>query len=120
MNQKLAKITKCELGFTNYNKILILDIVVDYDEFGSQNICNMCLDTYNKDKDKREGTAAGLELIRRILDMFDCNNLSDITEKVIYVLGEGDGLSFKPKGFKRPKFDNGKELLYTEVFKEFE
>lgn len=119
MTEKLAKITDCKLSFTNYNKILILDIVVEYDDFGEQNICNMCLDTYNKEKDKREGTAAGLELIRRVLDMFDCNNLSDIEGKVIYVLGEGDGLSFKPKGFKRPNFDNGKKLIYSEVFEDF-
>lgn len=65
-------------------------------------------------------TEVGLELIRRVLDMFDCNNLSDLKGQVIYVLGEGNGLSFKPKGFKRPKFDNGKELLYEKVFKKFE
>jgi hypothetical protein len=96
-----------------------LDLVVDYDDFGSQDICNLTLDTYNKDKKRREGTAFGLELIRRILDMFDCNKLSDILGNVIYVIGEGEGLSFKPKGFERPLFDNGKKLIYKELFDEY-
>lgn len=37
-NKKLAKITRCDFSFTDSNKILILNIDVDYDEFGSQNI----------------------------------------------------------------------------------
>lgn len=119
MERKLAKITKCDLAFISYNKILVLDLVVDYDDYGTQNICNLTLDTYNKDKEDREGTALGLELIRRILDMFNCDKLSDIVGNVIYVLGEGKGLGFKPKGFERPSFYNGKKLIYQDILDEY-
>lgn len=118
-NKKLAKITRCDFSFTDTNKILILNIDVDYDEFGSQNICGLILDNYDKDKKERVGTAFGCELIRKILDTFDCNNLQNIVGKVIYVLGDGDGLAFKPKGFERPSFDNGKKIIYDDILKEF-
>ena len=118
-NKKLAKITRCDFSFTDTNKILILNIDVDYDEFGSQNICGLILDNYDKDKKERVGTAFGCELIRKILDTFDCNNLQNIVGKVIYVLVDGDGLAFKPKGFERPSFDNGKKIIYDDILKEF-
>lgn len=118
-NKKLAKITRCDFSFTDTNRMLILNINVDYDEFGSQNICGRILDNYDKDKKERVGTVFGCELIRRILDAFDCDNLKDIVGKVIYVLGEGDGFGFKPKGFERPSFDNGKKIIYDDILKEF-
>lgn len=118
-NKKLAKITRCDFSFRDTNKILILNIDVDYDEFGSQNICGLVLDNYNEDKRERVETAFGCELIRRIIDTFNCDNLKDIIGKVIYVLGEVDGLRFKPKGFKRPSFDNGKKIIYDDILKEF-
>ena len=118
-NKKLAKITRCDFSFTDKNKILILNINVDYDKFGSQNICGLVLGNYDKDKKEGVRTAFGCELIRRILDTFDCNNLKDIVGKVIYVIGERDGLGFKPKGFEIPSFDNGKKIIYDDILKEF-
>ena len=118
-NKKLAKITRCDFSFKDTNKILILNIDVDYDEFDSQNICGLVLDDYDKDKKERIGTVFGCELIRRILDIFDCDNLKDIVGKVIYILGEGDGLGFKPKGLERPSFDNGKKIIYDDILQEF-
>lgn len=120
MNKQLAKIKSAHLEIKERG-VLNFWIKVDYEDLGSQGIGGLCLDTFNKEKDKREGTAYGCEMIRRLLLELDVNDFSEMKNKIIWVLGEGEGFSFKPLGIQRLSVNGGnnKPLIFSEVFEEF-
>lgn len=115
-NRILAKITGARLSIKERG-ILTFHINVDYDEWGSQTIGGYALDGYDRERNERIGSAYGCEMIRRLLLFFDVDDFSEMADKYVYVLGEGDGFSFKPVGFKSFRLDSGKdeELIFSEV-----
>jgi hypothetical protein len=121
MNKVLAKISKASLEIQERG-ILNFWIYVDYEDFGSQGVGGIVLDTFDKEKDSRVGTAYGCEMIRRMLLELCVNDFSEMKGKHIWVYGEGYGLSFKPKGFSALKSDNSKSnpLIFDDIHKEFE
>lgn len=122
MKTELAKIRKAHLEIQERG-ILNFWIHVDYESGCSQGVGGLCLDTYDKIKEKRVGTAYGCEVIRQLLLCLGVNDFSEMSGKHIFVLGEGDGLSFKPKGIRRLRNDAGseeiKEVIFDKIFKEF-
>ena len=93
---------------------------MDYEDGGSQNIGGIALDSYDKDKKKRVGTAYGCEVIRRLLLALGLDDFADMKGKNILVIGEGEGLSFKPKGIQRLKTDGGGDaVMFDEIATEF-
>ena len=85
MNYQLCNVKSVT---TNYQdrKILILDVNVELVDGGGLSVFNVVLDTYDKDKQKRVGTAYGCEMIKACLDFFGVNNLSEVkTISVIYL-----------------------------------
>ena len=79
------------------------------------NILGM-LDTYDKARNSRVGTAEGCEWIRRVLDLFKERDFLSLCGRTVYVLranGVGPIL-----GLEMPPFDGGKRLLLTDVFGE--
>lgn len=124
MNMQLAKISSARLEIQERG-ILGFWIFVDYEEFGSQGVGGIALDEFKKGEDgspgKRVGTAYGCEVIRRLLLEFCVNDFSEMTGKHIWVLGEGEGLSFKPLGVKALKGDNKKSspVIFDDILKEF-
>lgn len=121
MNKQLAKIKSAELEIQERG-ILNFWINVDYEDGGSQGIGGIALDTYDKEKKRRIGTAYGCEMIRRLLLALDVNDFSEMKGKIIWVLGEGEGLMFKPKGIKRLDVDvdgGGDAVMFDEVAAQF-
>jgi len=119
MNKKLAKIRKAGLEIKERG-ILNFWIFVDYEEGCSQGIGGITLDDYDKEKDSRVGTAYGCEMIRRLLLELDVDDFSEMSGKFLWVLGEGEGLSFEPLGIKALSLDGGANggVVFKDVAKE--
>ena len=106
--EKLAKISKATLEIKERG-ILNFWIYVDYEEGCSQGIGGIALDTYDEAKGHRVGTAYGCEVIRQLLLALGVNDFSEMEGKMIWVIGEGEGLNFRPKGLRPLKVDSSKD-----------
>lgn len=121
MKYRLAKVSRASLEIQERG-ILNFWIYVDYEEGCSQGVGGIVLDDYNKDLKERVGTAAGCELIRQLLLLFKVNDFSEMKGKYIWVVGEGDGFSFNPKGLKALNVDKPgevKEVIFKDIFDKF-
>lgn len=119
MNKQLAKVTKATLEIQERG-VLMFWVFVDYEEGCSQGVGGLCLDMYDNEKDKRVGTAYGCEMIRQCLKVFNVNDFSEMKGKYIWVLGEGEDLSFKPLGFQSLNVDkNVRTFIFKDIFDEF-
>ena len=119
MNKQLAIVTKATLEIKERG-ILNFLVYVDYENGGGQAVGGIALDSWDESKKSRIGTAYGCEVIRRLLLLFKVNDFSEMKNKIIYVLGEGEGLGFRPKGFKSLSFDGGNRVVFDEILEEFE
>lgn len=123
MKEKLAKITSASLEIQDRG-ILTFWIHVDYEEGCSQGVGGLTLDDYCKHKEVRVGSAAGCEVIRRLLLSLGVNDFSQMKGKVVWVIGDGDGLMFTPRGI-RPLYVNDKDtekdskVIFADIFEEF-
>ena len=119
MNKQLAKVSKATLQLQERG-ILMFWISVDYEEGCSQGIGGLCLDEYDKEKKTRVGTAYGCEMIRQALDVFSVDDFSEMKGKYIWVLGEGEGFSFKPTGLQSLAVDGKvKTFIFEDVYNQF-
>ena len=107
MIERLAKIKSAKLN-TKDHGVLTFWINVEYEDGGGQEVGGLCLDTYDKEKNCRVGTANGCEMILQLLKEMAVNDFSEMAGKIIMVLGEGEGVSFTPRGIRRLKIDGGK------------
>uniref|UniRef100_UPI002B24EB88 hypothetical protein n=1 Tax=Escherichia coli TaxID=562 RepID=UPI002B24EB88 len=89
MIQKLALVEKVYLEYQE-RRILTVNCLVSYEDFGSQNIMNIVLDTWDKEKKKRVGTAEGMSFLIDLLDFFGVNNLTEVKNQYVYVLVDED------------------------------
>ena len=91
MIKKLALVEKMELEYQERH-ILNVNCLVSYEDevFGSQNIMNIVLDTLDKEKQKRVGTAEGMTFLIDLLDFFGVNNLTEVKNQYVYVLVDED------------------------------
>lgn len=96
---KLAKVKSATLEIKERG-ILNFWVFVDYEEGCSQGIGGFSLDTWDENLKIRVGTAYGCEIVRQLLLFFGVNNLHEAKDEVVYVLGTGEGLNFKPNGFE--------------------
>jgi hypothetical protein len=119
MEKKLAKIRTAGLGIKERG-IFNFWIHVDYEGGCSQGIGGIALDTYDKEKKGRVGTAYGCEMIRRILIALNVDDFADMKGKQVWVYGEGGGLSFKPCGIGSLKTEHDKPpVMFADVAQEF-
>jgi len=120
MNKQLAKISKAKLEIQERG-ILNFWIYVDYEEGCSQGVGGIVLDEYDKKLKERVGTAYGCEMIRLMLLEIGVNDFAEMAGKHIWVIGEGEGLGFKPTGIQSLSVDNkkSKPLIFDEVAKKF-
>ncbi len=120
MNRQLAKISSANLEIQERG-ILNFWIFVDYEDGAGQGVGGIALDQFDKEKDRRIGTAYGCEMIRRLLLCLSVNDFSEMKGKHVWVYGEGEGLSFKPLGLAPLHIDNSKSetLIFDDVSKEF-
>ena len=121
MEKKLAKITKAHLEIQERG-ILNFWIFVDYEEDGlSQGVGGIALDTWDEVKRKRVGSAFGAEVIRQLLLCIGVNDFSEMKGKYIWVLGEGYGMQFTPKGIQSLSTEKSKgmRVIWEDIMKEF-
>ena len=120
LNKELAKISSFNLSIKERG-ILMFNLTVSYESGCCQNIGGLVLDDYNKDAKQREGTAYGCEMIRQLMIVLDVDDFNDAKDKLIYVLGEGEGFSFKPKGIQTLNvYGNVKTLIFSDIFDKFQ
>lgn len=120
MEKKLAKVSKANLEIMERG-ILNFWIHVDYEEGCSQGVGGICLDQWDEASKSRIGTAYGCEIIRQLLLLFKVNDFSEMSGKMVWVLGEGEGLCFSPKGLESLRVDGKKHtVIFSEVFEKFD
>ena len=119
MSKQLAKIRSTRLEINDHG-ILTFAIDVDYENGFSQCVGGMALDTYDKIKERRVGTASGCEIIRRLIDEFKVGGLEYLKNKHCWIYGDGDELNFKPKGIQTLSVDaKTKGIFFEDIYKEF-
>lgn len=126
-NKNLAKISKATLSMER--GILSFWIFVEYEEGGGQGVGGIALDSPKKESQslwkkkfiKRQGSAYGCEVIRRLLVALGVNDFSEMKGRNIWVLGTGEGFDFKPIGIQKLRNDLGDEdpVIFGDIRKEF-
>ena len=119
MIKKLAKVTKATLEIKERG-ILNFWVHVNYEDGLSQGVGGICLDSYEEEKKVRVGTAYGCEMIRQLLIVFNVDDFAEMKDKIIYVIGKGEGLGFKPEGFESLNVcGNHGKIIFEETKKKF-
>lgn len=118
MNKQLARISKAGLEIKERG-ILNFWIFVDYEEGMAQGIGGMALDQWCESLQRRIGTAYGCEMIRQLLECLNVNDFSEMKGRDIFVIGEGSGGGFIPKGIQALRADGGKSVIFDDVAAEF-
>lgn len=118
--EKLARITSARLELQD-REILSFWITVNYEDGFSQGVGGIALDEWDAEKEERQGTAYGCEMIRRLLLELGVNDFSEMAGKHIWVIGEEAGFAFTVKGLRALKVDNkdSKPIIFGEVLKDF-
>ena len=119
MIKKLALVEKVYLEYQERH-ILNVNCLVSYEDFGSQNIMNIVLDTWDKEKQKRVGTAEGMSFLIDLLDFFGVNNLTEVENQYVYVLVDGDSWYSKAHGIEHLTTNPNKQCgIKKMVFKDY-
>ena len=119
LNKKLAKVSSFGLNIRERG-ILMFSVHVNYEDGFSQGVGGLVLDDYDKDSESRIGTAYGCEMIRQLMIFFDVDDFSKAKDKMVYVLGEGEGFQFKAKGMETLYVDGEiKTILFDEIYNKF-
>ena len=119
MIKKLALVEKVYLEYQERH-ILSVNCLVSYEDFGSQNIMNIVLDIWDKEKQKRVGTAEGMSFLIDLLDFFGVNNLTEVKNQYVYVLVDGDSWYSKAHGIEHLTTNPNKQCgIKKMVFKDY-
>ena len=121
MKKKLAKIRSASLEIKDRG-ILNFWIHVDYEDGYSQGVGGIALDKWDDSKQRRVGTSYGCEVIRQLLMVTNTNDFSEMCGKMIWVLGEGGGLAFRPTGIQALQVDCDRKclkVLFDDILQEF-
>ena len=101
-------------------QFLTFFISVKYEDGCSQNIGNLVLSQFDKEKDCHIGTSYGCEMIMQILKLFKVDDFSQIKDKMIWVYGERDGFAFDVKAIESLAVDKDQKMLnFEKVASEF-
>lgn len=117
MKRELSKVESVKLGLDR-GCFLTLWIFVQHDTTGHQGFGGIVLDSYDDEKDRRIGTAAGCDYIRQILSIFKADDLNEIVGRTVWVYRE-DGFNGLIKGIEIPGFDGGGKFMLDEWRKEW-
>ena len=123
MIKKLALVEKVYLEYQERH-LLNVNCLVSYEDedFGGQNIMNIVLDTFDKEKQKRVGTAEGMTFLIDLLNFFGVNNLTEVKNQYVYVLvDEDESWDGKAHGIEHlstnPNKQCGiKKIVYSDYF----
>lgn len=116
--KKLGKIKDFDV-FIEDHGMLTWYITFDFGGSG-QGFGGYCLDDWNAKKDRRVGTASGMDLYLKFLKFFAVTRASEIKGKVCYALYEAPHRWNDPiKGLEKPEFDGGQIFLIDDHMEEW-
>ena len=120
MIKKLALVEKVYLEYQERH-ILNVNCLVKYEDSGSLNMLNIVLDTWDKEKQKRVGTAEGMTFLIDLLNFFGVNNLTEVENKYVYVLVDDvDSWDGKAHGIEHLATNPNKQCgIKKMVFKDY-
>ena len=116
MRTEIAKVNNLNIYIQDHG-ILTFTIDVTYEDGTGQGVGGFALDTFDTVKKERVGTSFGCQMIKMLLDFFD--GINNAKGQIIQVIGEGDGLSFKPLGIEKAFTHDRKTIIFNDVLKEF-
>lgn len=117
MEEQLGKVGSVFFGLEDHG-ILSFMIHLDFGGTG-QGFGGYALDGYSKEKKRRIGTAAGTDLVLRLLTLFGVRTLEEIKGRSVFALRESVQISAKIIGLRLPEFDGGTEFLIEDWQNEF-
>ena len=124
MNKVLCNVERVCTSYQD-RKILILDVWVELEDKGSFSCFNMVLDTYDKERERRVGTAYAAEMIIACLDFFGVDDLSQVKNYKCYILTDKDYIwsCNDVLGLEQLPFDeyyhNRKTIIKKDILDEF-
>lgn len=109
--KELGKIESAFFGFSDHH---ILTFMIGF-KFGGtgQGFGNYTLDTYDKEKRRRVGTAAGTDLLIKILELFQVDEFSKLKGRYAYAIREKDRWGMIV-GIELPEADGGKRFMISD------
>ncbi len=115
--RELGKVKEVFFGREGHG-LMTLWVHVDFGGTG-QGFGGYGLDSFDKKRDRRVGTAGGLDLVMRLLDLFDVDSLDKIKGRPVYALRDSETWNSPITGLETPAFDGGKRLLVAEWQREW-
>lgn len=117
----LGKVTSAYLGMQDRGFLTFM-ITIDYDDAGTQGFGNFALCTWDKEKDRRVGTALGADAIIKLLTLFKVDTFDKIKGRTVFALkdkGKDGGWAGFIRGIEIPKFDGGGRFVMKEHCQEW-
>ena len=124
MNKVLCNVERVCTSYQD-RKILILDVRGELEGKGRFSCFNMVLDTYDKERERRVGTAYAAEMIIACLDFFGVDDLSQVKNYKCYILTDKDYIwsCTDVLGLEQLPFDeyshNRKTIIKKDILDEF-
>ena len=119
----LVRCTGAGFGMTYNGMAIGLVLSFEMEPDGSISWTTPCLDTFDHDKNRRVGTAYGLDFLLQLLDVLGVEMVSELKGRYFYVLSAdptGWGRSSESwTGFERLGMDGGKRLVFADVAAEW-
>jgi hypothetical protein len=115
---KTRELGRIESIFFGRSDRAVMTLSVGLDFGGScQSFCGMALDIYDKEADKRIGTAAGMDLYMRLLDFFDVDELHKAKGMTAYALRVDTTWHSQIIGLERVRFEGGAKFMLSDWVK---
>ena len=119
MIKKLALVEKVYLEYQERHSLNV-NCLVRYEDYGSQNLLNIVLDTWDEEKQKRVGTAEGMTFLIDLLNFFGVNNLTEVENQYVYVLVDDVDLWRNGSGIEHLATNPNKQCgIKKMVFKDY-
>lgn len=115
--KQLGKVVRTSFEIEDHG-ILTLSIDIKFG-VSAQGFGRYSLDTWDKVKDRRVGTAAGMDFILRILQLFDVRSLDELRGRPVYALRKSDEWGEFIIGLKTPDFDGKRTFLVSDWQREW-
>lgn len=110
----LGKVSSAYLGMEDRGFLTFM-ITIDYDDVGTQGFGTFALCSWDKEKDRRVGTALGCDAIIKLLNLFKVDTFDKIKGRTVFALKDQDGgWSGFIRGIEIPKFDGGGRFVMKE------
>lgn len=108
--KQLGKVESVSFGSGDHGNMTFW-VMLDFGG-GGQGFGGYALDDWDESKKRRVGTAAGMDLIMQLLELFKVDSLNQIAGRPVYALYENEHhFNDKIIGLEIPAFDGGKKFL---------